>query len=287
MIIKKVLLATDFSEASVQLVNCLGEFLPVGLEQVLLLHVLKQPHREGTSLSLPQKEQDVLDSIQAKCTALGLAAQIMLASGDPAAEIVKTAQQERVGLIMVASQGKGRIKKLFAGSTSDEVIRTSPVPVLINRYQPIEPGADRVICGEILKKVLLPLDFSSHSLELLQAIPSIAPQITEVVLLTVIEGNFTTEELIRTVENRQTLINAAKSGLEALGLKVKTMVQQGPASTRILEVAEKENISLIMISKRGLSLIQELLLGSTTREVIRRSKQPVLLIPPALDINQP
>jgi nucleotide-binding universal stress UspA family protein len=65
-----------------------------------------------------------------------------------------------------------------------------------------------------------------------------------------------------------------KGGVSALGL-----VRQGPAAQTILEVANEENVSLIVLGTRGPSHAAELLLGSVSTEVLRFARCPVLAVP--------
>jgi nucleotide-binding universal stress UspA family protein len=46
----------------------------------------------------------------------------------------------------------------------------------------------------------------------------------------------------------------------------------------IADVAERENADLIVVGRRGRSGVAELLLGSTSHELVLHSKQPVLVV---------
>jgi nucleotide-binding universal stress UspA family protein len=54
-------------------------------------------------------------------------------SGRPASEIVQFTEQGRADLIVIASHGLTGVDRLLLGSTTEEVVRTSPVPVLTVR----------------------------------------------------------------------------------------------------------------------------------------------------------
>jgi nucleotide-binding universal stress UspA family protein len=76
-----------------------------------------------------------------------------------------------------------------------------------------------------------------------------------------------------------------KEALENIGLKVNTYddvivnaITQGTISHAILETAETENVSLIVVGARGINLIQELLLGSVSSFVLRHAKTNVLIM---------
>jgi nucleotide-binding universal stress UspA family protein len=67
--------------------------------------------------------------------------------------------------------------------------------------------------------------------------------------------------------------------LERSEVKVRGMVREAPAARAILEIADEEGASLIVLGTRGPSSAQELLLGSVSTEVLRLSRCPVLTVP--------
>lgn len=67
--------------------------------------------------------------------------------------------------------------------------------------------------------------------------------------------------------------------LERSEVKVRGMVREASAARAILEVADEEGASLIVLGTRGPSSAQELLLGSVSTEVLRLSRCPVLAVP--------
>jgi len=50
--------------------------------------------------------------------------------GDPAEEIVKYVNEEKMDLIVIGTHGRKGLEKVFFGSVAERVIKTSPVPVL-------------------------------------------------------------------------------------------------------------------------------------------------------------
>ena len=279
MVIKKVLLAIDFSRASMQLVECLDEFQSLGLEEVVLVHVIDSRSPGGTAAAFRTFEQEILNSLKAKLEAIGLRVKLLLPVGIPTFELVKIAQAEQVSLILISSHGQGYVKNILLGSTTNDVIRTSPVPVLIEKYREVDPDTLSLICLRKFRRVLLPLDFSAPSQKLLEEIRGLAPLIEEVIILSVIEGAADEGQLQELLQQRQALLQEKQHDLEQLGLKVRTLLRQGSASIEIITTAEAEDVTLIMLANRGGGLIKELLLGRTAHEVIRGSKRSVLLIP--------
>jgi len=139
----------------------------------------------------------------------------------------------------------------------------------------------------MFEKVLVALDFSHYSQKILNRVSEI-PGISEVVLLHVIDAT-SPSRLEWTsgphLENVNSLMTEIKERLENLGLKViinvdviVNAVTRAPVSRAILEVAETENVSLIIMGARGINPIQELLLGSVSSYLLRHSKTHVLIM---------
>ena len=60
--------------------------------------------------------------------------------GDPGREICRFAETGRVGLIVLATTGRGGLKRAMLGSVSDHVVRNAPCPVLTVGPAATEPG---------------------------------------------------------------------------------------------------------------------------------------------------
>jgi nucleotide-binding universal stress UspA family protein len=60
-------------------------------------------------------------------------AEAVLASGDPAKEIVDAAEREQVDLIAMATHGHGFVNDLVRGSVANAVRHRSRIPVLLVR----------------------------------------------------------------------------------------------------------------------------------------------------------
>lgn len=58
---------------------------------------------------------------------------LVVAQGDAAAEIVRYAWQEGVGLIAITTHGRSGLVRAVMGSVADRVIRQAPGPVLVIR----------------------------------------------------------------------------------------------------------------------------------------------------------
>lgn len=91
--------------------------------------------KEMMTEELTERGSEILDKMEQKFQSPRLNMinfHKLLLEGDPAEEIVKTAENEEVDLIILGS-GKTRIDKRLLGSVSEKVIHSAPCTVLLVR----------------------------------------------------------------------------------------------------------------------------------------------------------
>ena len=66
--------------------------------------------------------------------------------------------------------------------------------------------------------------------------------------------------------------------LKTAGVKYRAVMEDGRAASVITDVADRENADMVVVGRRGRSGVAELLLGSTSHELVLHSKHPVLVI---------
>lgn len=139
----------------------------------------------------------------------------------------------------------------------------------------------------MFEKVLLPTDFSVDSQKVLGYVKDI-PGVQNVILLHVVDA---TRQSVKgwthgpAIENAKILLEENRQVLEKSGVKadvaIETIVNtimQGDIPQTILEKADMENVSLIVMGARGRNPIRSILLGSVSANVVRRARTPVLLM---------
>ena len=84
-----------------------------------------------------KQAQDYLDDVVERMRALGLRATGVAVVGWNAVDtILDVARPERVGAIVLATHGRGGLRRLALGSVADKLVRGAEVPVLV--YRPTE-----------------------------------------------------------------------------------------------------------------------------------------------------
>jgi len=160
------------------------------------------------------------------------------------------------------------------------VIRYATTNVLIMHFPmaSIEsPASPAFTYQKLFSKVLVPTDFSRSASDALTFIKTI-PGIKEILLLHVVsraESENDIEGYLKTAEKR---LEDMKEELIDTGADIIFHVGSGDPTEMILSVAEKNDVSLIVMSAFGLDRIRELVLGSTTFTVVRRTTKPVLIV---------
>lgn len=90
------------------------------------------------------------------------------------------------------------------------------------------------------------------------------------------------EELLHTIDRtRQNSLKKIEKLSKNSEIDFKANVIEGIESETLLKYSEENEIDLILAGRRGISEIEQILIGSTTSRLIRNSKIPVLVIPKA------
>ncbi len=82
----------------------------------------------------------------------------------------------------------------------------------------------------------------------------------------------------RAKETAEALLKREARVLHEAGVDVRPRLLLGPPGRAICEAAEDEDVSLVVIGRRGQSDIQDLLFGSVSSYVVHHSERPVLVV---------
>ena len=141
----------------------------------------------------------------------------------------------------------------------------------------------------IMKKILVPTDFSDHAYYALQVAAQIARKNGgEIILLHMLELPHQAGDAIGSGHDLPEIMLFKDSTINRLeelmddecleGLKVSEIIQFELAFEGIMKVSEKNNIDLIVMGSHGASGFKEMFIGSNAEKVVRNSVAPVLII---------
>ncbi len=289
-----VLFPMDFSAAANQLLECLGTFRPLGIEEIVLLHVTdvrEAVNPCGFDSSYYERHDNFarreLERGRQRVEAMGYACRTVQFHDVPGKGIVHTARDEKCDLILMGSHGKTLARELLLGSISEYTVRHAPVPVLLVKMRVVEEMGRTVCtfaCEHVLRKVLLPTDFSECAKQVPEHARGLRSAGTEeFVVMHVQDVRKLKPHLAARMDEFNRIdtqrLTALRRDVEADGFRVRTRLSEGVPFQEILRVADEEDVGMITIGTHGRSAIGEVLLGSVSQEVIRRARQPVLVVP--------
>ncbi len=289
----RVLFPTDFSAYANAVFACLPELKVAGMGVVVLLFTIREsdvPLPETVNReSLERVRWSAEEQLHIARMALegqGLRVVSRVEYGSPAAQIVRVAGEERVDLIVMGAQGKTVAQELLLGSVAHEVVRRAPVPVLIQKFDVVRKLGHvecRRVCGTMFRRVLHPTDFSECANAAFQIVKRLKAVGTEEVILLHVQDErlmkHRSEEQITIFdrEDRRRLERMQRD-LLLYGLPSTVMIRHGIPFRETLKVADEQEVCLIILGSQGRSALRELLAGSTLENVLRLSRQPVLVV---------
>ncbi len=144
MLIRSILLPTDFSECANYALSYAASLARQAGASIICVHVIEPvvPTVGYTGLTEPMPMADLSEQLEEsaerelpkigacdECS--GLDVEEVIAHGDAASEIVRVAKERKVDLIVIASHGRTGLGRILFGSTAESVVRHAPCPVLV------------------------------------------------------------------------------------------------------------------------------------------------------------
>ncbi|HEY1378473.1 MAG TPA: universal stress protein [Gemmataceae bacterium] len=280
--------------------------LPLALAVARRAHAnlrLARVHRPTASggRTLPSKgvaasELAYVEAIADAARRTGLPVETTLLEGPVPAALCKHAQAVNASLMVLTTHGRGPLSRFWLGSTADDLVRRTPVPLLIHRPDPAgDPQAGTPLPPNAdfrFRRVLVPLDGSDVAEEALGPAAEMARimgadltflRVVEPVPLVVPDGLVYTPPTLDTAlmddltAQARNYVGHAAARWEGEGLDVETrvMVNDAPAAA-VLEAAEGHD--LIALATHGRSRMARLFLGSVADKVVRGAHCPVLVV---------
>lgn len=133
-----------------------------------------------------------------------------------------------------------------------------------------------------IRRILVPTDFSAHSVAALQLATTLARQADAMLLILHVSepppivSNTQISDMLEDDWEQQKRLAAARPSDPEVGYKQK-MVAGRPAA-EILRAAEEEQADLIVMGTHGRRGLSRLLMGSVAEEVVRDAACPVLTL---------
>ncbi|HSP88099.1 MAG TPA: universal stress protein [Ignavibacteriaceae bacterium] len=157
--IKKVLVPIDFSDYSKSSLKYAVNYAKHFNASLVIVYVIEPviypPDFSMGQIAIPtpglemdKRAEEELNKLAEKEIPAGLSVKKIIKSGKPFVEIIETAAEEDVDLIIIATHGHSGVEHILFGSTAEKVVRKAPCPVLTLR----EPAKGFRFKEELKKK---------------------------------------------------------------------------------------------------------------------------------------
>ncbi|WP_436930510.1 universal stress protein [Halosimplex halobium] len=224
--------------------------------------------------------------------------------GDPAETIFDRAADH--DLVVLGTHGRSAIDRVLTGSTSAQVVRESPVPVVTVRENGGESVTDGTAAGDEpaidYDDVLVPTDGSDaaeaavdHGLAVADAFDATVHAVTVVDVGALAGGGDPTlggpaagapasgDLLEPLVEQGEEATERVAERAREAGLDAVTEVGEGSPGSMLVDYVDDGPVDFVAMGTHGHSGLERVLLGSTTERLIRNVSVPVLSVRPEDD----
>jgi nucleotide-binding universal stress UspA family protein len=288
---KRILVATDFSttaDRAEKLAFQLASLLKADLHLVHVRVILEDPlmaeeHQMEIERLMAAADETTRHAFaKDRVDQPGITVKTHLIRSVSAAEaIAETALELDCDLVVMGTHGRRGIKHMLLGSVAENVVRSVHRPVLT-----VRPETDFPAQGP--GRILVAHDFSDRSASAVRIAGDWARAFNaELTLLHVVEPvvypefyaiNALPDNITTRLQDRaaEALDDAAT---EILGSRLfATRVVIGRAIDTIIAEAQPENYDLLVMGTRGLTGLEQLMLGSVAEGVLRRCPVPLLTV---------
>jgi len=240
---------------------------------------------------IAEMKSGAMDQIQNLAAGCDLEWESIVDTGPVSSTLCRLAIEKQADLTIVATHGRTGLKRLFLGSVTERLLRTIDSPLLVVT-PPEKPAAVEIPSNEYgFNHILVGCDFSKDSGRAVQFGISLAQEFEATIHLVHVVEPFVYRDTMRREPAKAEEINELKTGcrqrIEDLvpegadaWCKVLIVCEAGKPFQTLIAYAEANSVDLIVLGVRGHSLVETLLLGSTTDRVIRGVACPVLSVSP-------
>ncbi|MBW1645357.1 MAG: universal stress protein [Deltaproteobacteria bacterium] len=295
MVIKKLLFPTKFQELAFNALECLLDMKKIGLEEIVLAHVIDREevgfvpyggYLKEEEIRMREEAQIRFEDWQKALVKRGLRSKIRIEVGNPIPEVLRIADEEGVDLIVAGRKNRSNLEKAHIGSHTLELMRHSSLPVLICKYMvQYERQGERVtqVNEHPFRRPLLATDWSPNSRKALTLAASFKGLAEKILVAHVIEAKICkgcdASEVERLKKESNERLAAYCRELEQQGLAAEAHLYSGPSVPALIDLSREQKATMIIMGTTGKDRFREFWLGSVSHRVAEFSELPVLLVP--------
>jgi acetoin utilization deacetylase AcuC-like enzyme/nucleotide-binding universal stress UspA family protein len=297
--IKKILCTVDFSKYSLGALHYaigISQKLDATLYVYHSFHSARDPIYGTTEFErgsdLKKRTTKIRKKIDSLMAPRDVKWEAILSVGDPVVESVRICDELGIDLVVAASHGITRFKRVFLGTVVERLARNLKRPMIVVRepdktagYSLEKPfiGFNKIIAGcdlheDTIAAIHLSASFAKFfqtSLHLIHVIES--PVHEEVIDLTEAPYGEVQEKLLEEMRNRLAALlpDSIQSGVD-----IQPEILTGIPAEQIIGHARRLNADLIVLGVRNHPKFDKIVIGSSTESVLRKAPCAVLVVPP-------
>lgn len=195
-------------------------------------------------------------------------------AGHPARTILNEIDQRQYDLVVMGPRQTSRLRRLFVGSTTQRVVRSSPVPVLTLRAELEETPTE-------YEDIVIATDGSPGSSRAVrEGVDLAAAYDATVHALHVVESQYASSYSTRVfmeTEGARALRRVVETAATA-GVEVQNELLEGVPDKAIVRYIVQNDIDLVVVGTHGRTGLDRLVVGSVAAHVIRTAPVPVLTV---------
>ena len=230
---------------------------------------------------LDEEATEALDALEALAAETDVPFETAIERGTVHDTILEHAAAHGVDLIAMGTHGRTGLQRMFIGSVTERVGRSSDIPVFTTRREP--DGTPSY--GD----VLIPTDGSDaanaaveHGLAIAERYGGTVHALS-VVDLSSLAGSYDVGPGISTVldvwaDDCERAVDSVAEAAENRNVDVVTDVVQGTPYRAITQYVDENGIDLVTMGTHGRTGVERYLVGSVTERVVRTGDVPVLTV---------
>ncbi|HSO18069.1 MAG TPA: universal stress protein [Desulfosarcina sp.] len=295
---QRILCATDLSDFSnsavIQAIGMAKEFGST----LYICHIIDLPMVTMHGAAFVYQEEQIeemktgaMEQIRGMVADSDLKWEAIVETGQVSSTICRLVAERQADLAIVSTHGRTGLRRLFLGSVTERLLRTIGCPLMVvtppEKGQPIK----RQFKGFGFKQILVGCDFSPDSDRAVAFGLSLAQEFEAVIHLVHVVEPFVYRDIMLPDSAKSEALTEVTDGCRLkLGAmvpkeahnwcKVEVTCQAGKPFQALVRYAQEHRVDLIVLGVRGHSLVETMLLGSTTDRVIRNVACPVLSVCP-------
>ena len=288
--ISKILVPTDFSECAKKALTKAVQLAKYHSAELHVIHVTLLPTPDPYTMSyyfpdmegIKEKVQatihEQLEKIESGIEDT-ISVKLVYDSGyNVALSLEMYASEHDIDLIVEGTHGHTGIERKFLGSTSEEILKRVPCPVMTVHYNS-DPSKE-------IKRICVPIDFSDESKHSIKVAVEFAKKWGAClqILHVIVQPKDLQHLYIHihisddAVDKSTALIKEFIKDIVSDDINYEISVKIKPSTHYISEFCETNKSDLIIMATHGFSGLKKFFLGTTAETVVRSTELPVLIL---------